>query len=1232
MKKILSAILFVTLTIGMLSGIQCFAEGRQGIFWFDRCFEDTYTIDMNFKKTMSGASYGFEITAPLDESDLKSFAKGKYTANAMIRFTKDGEIAFRNNPGFITPEKEYDTGLIKIPIELNRVYNLKMKFFTEAKKVEYYLDGKKIHEAVCNIDLPCNGISFFAESNEVSGFEWEVVSVMGNNYGEFSGAISEVDEENKTIDIAFSEKVDYYSFAGEMVLKNTNGGEESPLFVEHTGISSVKLGYDAQLDIATEYAVVFPEGVRSESGSVLKNRFCYFTSKSDTVEVSDVLCDYNNGVASVWMNGIMVEDTDSEHGKSLVLKKVSDSGKKDELLWNGFTFPDKEKASVKFQIMPLYDDLQFSIRFMDAINENGIVPINIALGKGGYILGGRHWFPENMTNVDTPNESYKIGDYEASKWYNFELKYDRKASSADVYINGKLVKTLDSSVLQGYNGIGRVKFTVHGDKMLKEKGTKLLYFDNVETSYQKASLSVKKIRAVDIYDIEKGAFETISRAVKGLYLYFDGEVSEPTVNEETVKLYYDGVDIPYDGLYDANEKCYAIYPHNIPDKNANIGIFVNGVANEDSSSVVSYETYLYAENTDDEFLILKNVILDEQSKIVTEISSGFVYSGSTIVNMTDNDREVVISVMGYKDNALKEYDAKKVTVNADSIYESAPGIDVIFIESIDTEKIVAAIENENYSPMIEAYVVGQKNDEDGQFEILGSVDKTNAGKAVSLYVYAPERDFDDIENTSDFRDVLIYKNQIVIGENGEYSDKFNIDYPDARSGEYIIKVFGDGVYNEKSLFYCNPVQTKTVFETVLVPALANEDLTAIKAMICDNYADFGVNVKYVDEDVALVAAKLLINKNKESVITLEQVKEIVNIAVGIGALENQKITDVLAEEKMFCLKDSKLNGYYNSDYVSDLIRKNTVNRLQGKAYETIEDFYNALYEAFTLSVIENPLEPNSIVKVLNAFYIVAEYEKSYLDIWGKRYNSLAEVKKILKEADLKHSSNSSGSSGNSGGGGGGGGNTSVNKGNGASDSGNLIMTVPMEQEASGDKAKAVFVDIYTVPWAEEAILELNQKGIVNGKSSGYFCPDDSVTREEFTKLLVSAFELKHSGEEINFSDVIKSEWYSEHIKIAYSNGIILGVGDNRFGVGEKITRQDMAVMLSRVVRMTGKQVITNDTGIKFSDHSFISDYAIDSVYFMRNAGVINGTGDNCFAPKSYATRAEAVKMIYEIIK
>ena len=96
---------------------------------------------------------------------------------------------------------------------------------------------------------------------------------------------------------------------------------------------------------------------------------------------------------------------------------------------------------------------------------------------------------------------------------------------------------------------------------------------------------------------------------------------------------------------------------------------------------------------------------------------------------------------------------------------------------------------------------------------------------------------------------------------------------------------------------------------------------------------------------------------------------------------------------------------------------------------------------------------------------------------------------------------------------------------------------------------------------------------------------------------------------------------------AFSDNIVTGKSDGSFGIGEHISRQDMAVMVCRACNRT-MPVSTAD----FADNDAISDYARESVAKLSAAGIINGMPDGSFAPTESTTRSQAAKMIYTIME
>lgn len=176
------------------------------------------------------------------------------------------------------------------------------------------------------------------------------------------------------------------------------------------------------------------------------------------------------------------------------------------------------------------------------------------------------------------------------------------------------------------------------------------------------------------------------------------------------------------------------------------------------------------------------------------------------------------------------------------------------------------------------------------------------------------------------------------------------------------------------------------------------------------------------------------------------------------------------------------------------------------------------------------------------------------------------------------------------------------------------------------KNEYVFNDIESVAnWAGDQITTLYNKKIISGDGDGGFRPNDSVKREEFVKMIVSAFRLTFDGE-CDFSDAEKDAWYYKYICVAYNNGITSGMGNGTFGVGSDITREDMVVMLYRILMESG-YIKDQDSNSYFADAYEISSYARKAVTTFSNYKIVSGIGDNLFSPKGTATRAMAAVMI-----
>lgn len=212
---------------------------------------------------------------------------------------------------------------------------------------------------------------------------------------------------------------------------------------------------------------------------------------------------------------------------------------------------------------------------------------------------------------------------------------------------------------------------------------------------------------------------------------------------------------------------------------------------------------------------------------------------------------------------------------------------------------------------------------------------------------------------------------------------------------------------------------------------------------------------------------------------------------------------------------------------------------------------------------------------------------------------------------------------------GGGGNHSSQTGGGNAYLGSIGVVGSTTPSSDNDiTTVAEFADLDQASWAAVAIMDLANKGIVSGRTTTEFAPNDSITRAEFAKILVGAFNLPIITASAGFADVADDAWYAPYVNTCYSAGIITGYDNTTFGPNDLVTRQDMAVMVMRAVSLKGLTVEIVNEKIDFADADEIGEYAVEAVSALQQGGVINGMTENTFAPTETATRAQAAKILH----
>lgn len=177
-------------------------------------------------------------------------------------------------------------------------------------------------------------------------------------------------------------------------------------------------------------------------------------------------------------------------------------------------------------------------------------------------------------------------------------------------------------------------------------------------------------------------------------------------------------------------------------------------------------------------------------------------------------------------------------------------------------------------------------------------------------------------------------------------------------------------------------------------------------------------------------------------------------------------------------------------------------------------------------------------------------------------------------------------------------------------------------------------DDISVHWARNEIESLAAKQIVNGLTKQRFGPSDQITRVEFAVMLARAFKLTDSSGELPFDDVSTQAWYHNEVKAAYQAGWIEGVSETKFAPNDRITREQMAVMVMKAYLHASNNSLNQvdqADGLAFTDVTDISDWALKYVSFASKLELIQGVNGS-FKPGQYADRAQAAVMISRLLQ
>ena len=170
---------------------------------------------------------------------------------------------------------------------------------------------------------------------------------------------------------------------------------------------------------------------------------------------------------------------------------------------------------------------------------------------------------------------------------------------------------------------------------------------------------------------------------------------------------------------------------------------------------------------------------------------------------------------------------------------------------------------------------------------------------------------------------------------------------------------------------------------------------------------------------------------------------------------------------------------------------------------------------------------------------------------------------------------------------------------------------------------ADYTDVPADSWARESIDKAAEHGLMNGVGEGRFGLGETISREQFVTILVRMFGWESvSGEDAAID--IADSWAREFVNTAAANGVIDAGG--KFRPRDAITRREMAVMLVRALGLGELAKADADAALPFADVTAQRGY----IAIAYEIDMTTGTTETTFEPDGTATREQAAAMLVRV--
>lgn len=163
-------------------------------------------------------------------------------------------------------------------------------------------------------------------------------------------------------------------------------------------------------------------------------------------------------------------------------------------------------------------------------------------------------------------------------------------------------------------------------------------------------------------------------------------------------------------------------------------------------------------------------------------------------------------------------------------------------------------------------------------------------------------------------------------------------------------------------------------------------------------------------------------------------------------------------------------------------------------------------------------------------------------------------------------------------------------------------------------------------WAETELQHAVETGLLSGMTDGSLQPEGKLTRAQMAVMLSNAFGAQKTSNLSQYTDVSSQAWYYEGLSKAYAMGVMQGVSEVHMAPDQELTREQAMTILARAFCLPDGDLSYLN---QFSDGTTVNSWAKSSVAALAQGGYLTGMTE--LRPTDPMTRAEFAQLMDRMV-